>query len=106
MLLGARTEMVLQQYQLVPDGQGGFLETWQPKRQMKGVLIALSGRERFVTGKTEVFRTHKFIVEFPKGITVTEKDKFVLGAREFDIQVVSDPLEQHIHLEIELLEVK
>lgn len=106
MVMGPKTEMTLQQHQLTPDGQGGFLETWQSKRKMKGVLLSLSGRERFVTGKTEVFRTHKFVVDFPVGITVTEKDKFVLGARKFDIQSVADPAETHRHLEIELLEIQ
>lgn len=105
MVLGPKTEMMLQKHTLAPDGQGGFLETWQAKRKMKGVLISLRGNERFITGKTEVYRTHKFVVDFPVGITITEKDRYALGARTFDIQVVSDPAETHRFLEVELLEV-
>jgi len=105
MVPGPKTELTLQKYTLVSDNMGGFLETWQSKRKMKGVLLSLSGRERFVTGKTEVFRTHKFVVKYPIGISIEEKDKFVLGARTFDIQAVADPAEQHRTLEIELLEV-
>jgi len=104
-MLGPKTELVLQKHTLVSDGMGGYTDTWQAKRKMKGVLLSLSGRERFVTGKTEVFRTHKFVVDFPIGISVTEKDKFVLGARTFDIQVVADPAETHRHLEMDLKEV-
>lgn len=105
MVPGPKTELVLQKYTLVPDGMGGYTETWQAKRKMKGVLLSLSGREQYVTGKTEVFRTHKFVVDYPIGLTITEKDKFILGARKFDIQVVADPAEQHRHLEIEFLEI-
>lgn len=105
MVLGPKTELILQKFTLVKDDMGGYTETWQAKRKMKGILLSLSGRERFVTGKTEVFRTHKFVVDFPVGITVTEKDKYALGARTFDIQVVADPAEAHRHLEIDLKEI-
>lgn len=104
-MLGPKTNLVLQKHTLVSDGMGGYTDTWQAKRKMKGVLISLPGRERFVAGKTEVFRTHKFMVDYPIGLTITEKDKFVLGARKFDIKSVTDPAEQHRHLEIDLLEV-
>lgn len=105
MVFGPKTELVLQKYTEVPDGMGGSEWVYQSKRKIKGVLISLRGNERFITGKTDVFRTHKFIVDYPIGISITEKDKFVLGARKFDIQLVADPAEQHRHLEIELLEV-
>ncbi len=103
---GPKTQLVLQKFTEVPDGMGGVTETWQAMRKMKGVLISLSGREQYVTGKTEVFRTHKFVVAYPIGITITEKDRFTLGARVFEIQVVVDSAEQHRNLEIELLEVE
>lgn len=105
MVPGPKTQLTLQKYTKVSDGMGGYTFVHQAKRKMKGVLLSLSGRERFVIGKTEVFRTHKFVVHFPIGITVTEKDRFALGTRKFDIQVVSDPAEVHHHLEIDLLEV-
>jgi len=105
MVYGPKTELVLERKTQTADGQGGYTESWQSKRKMKGVLISLQGNERFITGKTEVFRTHKFLVNYPKDLTITEKDKFALGTRTFDIQVVSDILEQHRQLEIELKEI-
>lgn len=105
MVMGPKSTLTLQKYTEVPDGMGGTVWVHQSVRKMKGVLLPLSGRERFVTGKTEVFRTHKFMVDYPIGLTITEKDKFTLGARKFDIQSVTDPAEQHRHLEIDLLEV-
>jgi len=105
-MLGPKTELVLQKYTEVSDLMGGYTVVYQSIRKVKGVLIALRGSERFVTGKTEVFRTHKFVVDFPIGISITPKDKFVLGIRTFDIQVVADPAEVHRFLEIDLLEVE
>lgn len=105
MVFGPKTELTLQKYTEVSNGMGGHTKTWQARRKMKGVLISLRGNERFITGKTEVFRTHKFVMDDPIGITITEIDKFTLGARKFDIQVVVDAAEQHRHLEIDLLEV-
>lgn len=105
-MLGPKVDnMVLQKYTEVDDLMGGTTVVYRSVRKIKGVLVSLSGRERFVTGKTEVFRTHKFLMDYPIGITITEIDKFTLGARKFDIQVVVDPAETHRHLEIDLLEV-
>jgi len=105
MPIGPKTVMVLQHYTLISDGMGGYTKTFQSRRKMKGVLISLSGNERYVTGKTEVFRTHRFIVDYPIGLTITEIDKYTLGIRKFNIQVVANLLEQNIQLEIDLLEI-
>lgn len=105
MVPGPKTELVLQHYTRVSDGMGGFELVYQGDRKVKGVLISLPGRERFVTGKTEVYRTHKFMIDYPIGITITEIDKFTLGVRKFNITSVVDPAEQHRHLEIEMKEI-
>ena len=105
MVMGPKSTLTLQKYTEVPDGMGGSVWVHQSVRKIKGVLISLSGNERFITGKIEVYRTHQFMVDYPIGLTITEKDKFVLGARKFDIQVVVDPVETHRNLEIDLLEV-
>ncbi len=104
-MIGPKTQLVLQKYTEVSDGMGGYTVVYQSKRKMKGVLTSLTGNERMITGKEEVFRTHKFMVDYPLGLTITEKDKFVLGIRTFDIQVVVNPVEQDRHLEIDLLEI-
>ena len=104
MVMGPKTELILERKTIADDQW--HTETWRQVRKMKGVLISLYGNERFITGKTEVFRTHKFLVNYPKDLTITEKDKFTLGARKFNITTIVDPLEQHRHLEIELLEIQ
>lgn len=104
-MFGPKIEMVLQKKTSVSDNIGGFTEVWQSKKKIKGVLVPLKGSERMVTRKTEVFATHKFFCDYPKGVTITEKDRFTFGARTFDIKYIGDPAEQHRHLEIELLEI-
>jgi len=104
-VLGPKTELKLERKTLTADGQGGYIESWQQLRKIKGVLVPLKGNERFITGKTELFASHKFFCDYPKDLTITEKDRFTLGTREFEIKFIGDPAEQHIHLEIELLEI-
>ena len=104
-MIGPKCILVLQKYTKVSDGMGGYTWVYQSVRKMKGVLTSLTGNERYVTGKIEVFRTHRFMVDFPKGVTITEKDRFTLGIRTFDIQVVANTLEQNIQLQIDLLEI-
>lgn len=105
MVMGPKTELKLERKTLTADGQGGYTESWQDLRKIKGVLVPLPGNERFITGKVEAYRTHKFFIDYPKDLTITEKDRFILGTRKFDIRFIGDPAEQHIHLEIELSEV-
>ena len=105
MVYGPKTELILERVTLVDDGQGGTTKVWTALRKIKGVLVPLKGNERFITGKTELFASHKFFCNYPKDLTITEKDRFILGTREFEIKYIGDPAEQHRHLEIELLEV-
>ncbi len=97
--------MVLQQWTGVSDGMGGETFVHQSVRKIKGVLTPLTGDERLITGKVEVFADYMFAIDFPKGISITEKDRFVLKARKFDISLITDPAEQHRHLEIMLEEI-
>jgi len=105
MVMGPKVTLTLKQYTEVSDGMGGVTKTWVNKRKISGVLIGLSGDERHITGKTEVYASHRFVIDYPKNLTITEKDRFVLKAREFGISLVSNPAEQNIHLEIMLEEI-
>ncbi len=104
-MIGPKTQLVLQQYTEVADGQGGFTFTYQAKRKIKGVLTPLLGNERMITGKETVFADYMFAMDYPLGLTITEKDRFILGIRKFDILLITDPAEQHRHLEIMLEEI-
>ncbi len=104
-MIGPKSTMTLQQYTRIPDGMGGFTWVHQSVRKIKGILIPLAGDERLITGKVEVFADFMFAIDYPKGLTITEKDRFVLGIRKFDISLITDPAEQHRHLEIMLEEI-
>lgn len=105
MVMGPKTTMVLQQYTEDKDDMGGFTVVYQAHRKIKGVLTPLMGDERMITGKTEVFADYRFIIDYPRGLTITEKDRFVLGARKFEISLISNTAQQDIHLQIKLLEI-
>lgn len=104
-MLGPKIQLILQRMTLVDDGMGGKIEKWSSLRKIKGVLVPLKGNERFITGKTEMFASHKFFIDYPKGLTITQKDRFALGARTFEIRFIADPAERHVHLEIDLEEI-
>ncbi len=104
-MIGPKTEMVHQQFSEISDGMGGVTIVYTSKRKIKGVLTPLLGDERHITGKVEVFADYMFAIDFPLGLTITEKDRFILGIRKFDILLITDPAEQHRHLEIMLEEI-
>ena len=104
-MIGPKTTMTLQQFTEVADGQGGFTFVYRSVRKIKGVLTPLLGNERMITGKETVFADYMFAIDYPLGLTITEKDRFVLKARKFGISLITDPMEQHRHLEIMLEEI-
>lgn len=99
MVLGPKTQLILHHYIPVVEWE------YYPIRKVRGVFLPLSGDERFTTRQTTAYRTHKFIMDYPVGFTVTEADIFSLGDRRFDVKAIVDPAEQHRHLEIDLLEL-
>ena len=105
MVMGPKSTLTLQKFTEVSDGMGGFVFVHQAVRRIKGVLTPLLGDERMITGKVEVFADYMFAIDFPRGLTITEKDRFILGIRKFDILLITDPMEQHRHLEIMLEEI-
>lgn len=104
-MIGPKAEMVLQQYTEVSDNMGGYTVVYESKRKINGVLLPLTGDERMITGKTEVFADCRFMIDYPIGLTITEKDRFTLKARKFGISLIIDPAEQHRQLEIMLEEI-
>jgi len=94
---GPKTTLILEQYTSTANGRGGFTQTWQSKRNITGVLSAISDSERFMYGKKAEGASLKFTIDYPNGITVTTKDRFVFssGGRVLDITAKEDPMEQH-----------
>ena len=74
----------------VDDGAGSKTTTWEGKRRVSGTLVTLTGDERLSADKKTVIRTHNFYIDFPIGITITEKDKFYYRIRSFEIEHVGN----------------
>ena len=83
---GAKTKLILERYRDVTDGMGGYTRTWDRTLEISGVFFGLSTNERTLYEKMTVESTHRFIYKSIKGVTVTEKDRFRLGSRVFEIK--------------------
>ena len=84
-MIGPKTQMGLRRYTETPDGLGGFSQNWQGLRKLKGVLSSISGDEKLSQNRESIIQTHNFYIDYPVGATITERDRFVLGTRKFDI---------------------
>jgi head-tail adaptor len=113
MIPGPKTSLTLQRVTETSDGMGGMTQSWGNITTLTGVLTAggntstrFAGQEKLITGKLTVTSTLIFFCDVPVGITITEKDRFILGARIFDIIFVYNPGNMNHHLEISVFEVK
>lgn len=106
MPIGKKKTLILLQYSDTADDMGGSTRTWLEKRRIEGVFTNLSSSEKFyLNDKKTVFANYKFHIDYPIGITITEKDRFKLDTRLFEIVGIDDPGEQNIVLSFTLLEV-
>jgi len=106
MPIGRKKTLILLQLTDTADGMGGFTRTWAEKRKVEGVFTSLSDKERFyINDKKTVLSNYKFHVDYPIGITITEKDQFKLDTRLFEIVGIDNPGDQNIILTFSLLEI-
>jgi head-tail adaptor len=113
MIPGPKTQLICQRVTEISDGLGGMTQSWSNLATLSGVLTASSGvtakfagRERLLADRTTVTSSLIFYCDYPTGITITEKDRFVSGTRTFEILFVYNPANSNHHLEISLFEVK
>lgn len=105
-MTGPQTKLTLQSVTETSDGLGGVTESWQNVRIVSGVFVSNRGNETLSIGNKTVFATHFFFCDYSKSVTITEKNRFILGTRTFDILFVDDIGNQNIDLKIYLDEVK
>lgn len=89
-MIGPKIQLELRRKNIVDDGAGSKTTTWEGKRRVSGTLIEINGDERLSADKLTVIRTHKFYIDFPVGITITEKDRFYYGERIFKIEHIGN----------------
>lgn len=112
-MLGPQTNMILQRVTETSDSLGGVSQSWINLRVISGVLTAggntsarFVGAEKMMRDRPTATSMLVFFCDMPVGITITEKDRLVLGSRVFDIEAVYNPGNMNHHLEITLFEVK
>jgi len=108
-VIGPQTILTYQTVAETSDGLGGFTEVWTNVGNISGVLTGsrrgLIAKESFKTDKITVESSHTFYCDV-LSFSITEKGRFVLGTRSFDILFVYEPGNCGHHKEIDLREVK
>ena len=108
-MIGPKTILTYQSVSETADGLGGFTETWSDVANISGVLTGsrrgLIAKESLKTDKITVESSHTFYCDVPN-FTISEKGRFILGSRLFDILFVYEPGNCGHHKEIDLREVK
>lgn len=84
------------------DGAGGYTKSWSSisGAPTKGMIKALSGRERWASQRTEATSTYRLVTRYVSGIT--EKDSVVFDGRRFNITFVNNVDFMDDWLEIDL----
>jgi len=106
MVFGPKVSMNLKSSVEIDDGIGGTTTTWPNVKTIKGVLQAATNDEKFIIGKNTVVSTHHFFCDYNKNTTITERQKFSFGSRNFDIIFVDNIDHINKYLKIYLLEIK
>lgn len=92
-MIGAKVEMELRRKTKTSDGMGGDTLEWAGLRELRGVMTPLSSlkeREFKVNDKLTVIATHYFFIDYPIGLTITEKDILILENKTYEIIYVED----------------
>lgn len=89
-MIGPKVELELRRKNTVDDGAGSKTTTWEGKRRITGTLVEITGDERLSADKLTVIRTHKFYIDFPVGIIITEEDRFYYGERILKVEHVGN----------------
>lgn len=75
-MVGKKTTLVLKRITETADAAGGWTEVEATIKTIKGVLSTIRGNERLSADKLTVIQDHYFFMDYPKGYTITEEDKF------------------------------
>lgn len=109
MVQGPKTTLTVQRVTETNSAYGP-VEVWTNIAPITGVLTqSYMTRNRSIEklegAKHTVVGRYTFYCDYPKGITITEKDKMTTGARSFLILFVYNPGAKNQYLEIELDEI-
>jgi len=89
-MIGKKIVLELRRKTEVSDGMGGVTTTVESLRNITGVLSTIRGVERLSADKLTVIADYYFYIDFPIGVTITEKDIFVKGTTEYKIIYINN----------------
>lgn len=97
-----RTTCQFQRKTRVPDGKGGWAETWAnlAGAATRGHFKALSGSERFSSQRAEATTRNRLVVRYFAGLT--DEDRVVVGGRRYDVTFINNVELRNLWMEIDL----
>ena len=101
---GPKTSLDLITITTTSDGMGGWTTSEENTATLSGVLITLSGEERFASDMITVIQTHRFYCDYDSRIT--EDDQFKEGSQYYDIISINNPGQYDIYQQIDIKERK
>lgn len=84
-MIGPKTTLTLKRITRTKDAAGGWTETEETIKTVKGVLSTIRGNERLSADKLTVIADYFFFTRYPRGFVVSESDEFWLDTRKFKI---------------------
>ena len=84
-MIGKKSTMELRRWTKTSDGMGGYTEAWAGLRKIKGTLSTIRGDERLSADKLTVIADSYWYIDYPVGISITEKDIFVKNTITYKI---------------------
>ena len=89
-MIGKKNSLILKRYTAITDSMGGKTHTYVTVKTIKGVLATVRGDERLSADKLTVIADFNFYMDYPKGYTISESDKFNFGTRTFKIIYINN----------------
>ena len=89
-MIGKKVTLELRRKTEVSDGIGGVTTTIAGLRNITGVLSTIRGDERLSADKLIVIADFYWYIDYPIGVTITEKDIFVKGTTEYKIIYINN----------------
>ena len=96
-MIGPKTIIVIERESKISDGAGGFDSTWAKLVSLKGVLLPLVSREKFVSDSIKSISTHYFQCRYSNYV-ITTADRVLYNSEYYDITYADNCVERNILL--------
>ena len=105
MSVGPKVTAEIQRNSRTSDGMGGFTDSWQGLKKLKGQLFALRNRDWYKNSIVGSDSTHYFIVDYKDWVDITAEDRLVYKGQIYQITYVNNLAERNITIILELKKI-